>query len=115
MTIAMGLLALFCVVLGVGAAFVAPIIANIAMSLSETSALTVTQGAILVPDSASQAMFSPALTFILLIALPLIPFLIYLGLKGGQPAFRRKGNPWACGYVWEKTWRCLLGLYSSTT
>ncbi|SUC38440.1 hydrogenase 4 subunit B [Proteus mirabilis] len=58
--------------------------------LAKTSALTVTQGAILVPDSASQAMFSPALTFILLIALPLIPFLIYLGLKGGQPAFRRK-------------------------
>lgn len=102
MTIAMGLLALFCVVLGVGAAFVAPIIANIAMSLSETSALTVAQGSMLVPDAASQAMFSPALTFVLLIALPLIPFLIYLGLKGNQPVFRRKGNPWACGYVWEK-------------
>lgn len=100
MTSAMLILALCCVVLGLGASVIAPVIAQIAMSLASTEHVTVAQGLLLVPAEASQAMLSPVLTFILLIALPILPLLIWLAIKGKQPAFRRRGQPWACGYDW---------------
>ncbi len=102
MTAAMLILALLCVLLGVGASVVAPVLTQVAMSLTEASHVTVAQGSLLIPDSASQAMISPVLTFVLLLALPLIPFIIYLVLKGEQLGFRRKGDAWACGYAWER-------------
>ncbi|WP_431222862.1 hydrogenase 4 subunit B [Serratia sp. L9] len=101
MTAAMLLLALLCVLLGVGASQVAPVLAQVAMTLVGTHDVVVAQGSLLVPQQASQAMLSPALTFILLIALPLLPLAVYLMLKGNQSGFRRRGDPWACGYNWE--------------
>ncbi|MEQ4674702.1 hydrogenase 4 subunit B [Providencia vermicola] len=102
MTAAMLILAAICVILGVGASVIAPVLANVAMSLTSATDITVAQGAMLMPDSAAQAMISPAMTFVLLLALPLIPFIIYLVFKGKQMGFRRKGDVWACGYAWEK-------------
>lgn len=101
MTVAMLLLALLCVLLGVGASMVAPVLAQVAMTLVGTHDVVVAQGSLLVPQQASQAMLSPALAFILLIALPLLPLAVYLMLKGNQSGFRRRGDPWACGYNWE--------------
>ncbi len=101
MTVSMLLLALLCVLLGVGAGWVAPVLAQVAMTLVGTHDVTVVQGSLLIPQQASQAMLSPALTFILLIALPLLPLAVYLLLKGNQSGFRRRGDPWACGYDWE--------------
>ncbi|WP_369308910.1 hydrogenase 4 subunit B [Providencia rettgeri] len=102
MTAAMLVLAAICVILGVGASVIAPVLANVAMSLTSATDITVAQGAMLMPDSAAQAMISPAMTFVLLLALPLIPFIIYLVFKGKQMSYRRKGDAWACGYAWEK-------------
>jgi hydrogenase-4 component B len=102
MTVSMLLLALLCVLLGVGASVVAPVLAQVAMTLVGTHDVTVVQGSMLVPQLASQAMLSPALTFILLLALPLIPLAVYLLLKSNQSSFRRRGDPWACGYNWEQ-------------
>ncbi len=101
MTAAMALLALLCVLLGAGASWVAPVLANVAAGLGHTHDFTVVQGALLVPQQAGQAMLSPLMIFILLLALPLIPLAIYLLRKGGQPGYRRRGDPWACGYGWE--------------
>lgn len=101
MTMAMLLLALLCVLLGVGASAVAPVLANVAAGLSQAHDFTVAQGTLLVPQRAGQAMLSPLLMFILLLALPLIPLAIYLLRKGAQPGYRRQGDPWACGYAWE--------------
>lgn len=100
MTSAMLLLALCCVLLGLGASIIAPVISQVAMSLANTQHITVAQGVLLMPAEASQAMLSPVLTFILLIALPVLPLLVWLAVKGNQPAFRRRGQPWACGYDW---------------
>ena len=108
MTAAMLILAVVCVLLGVGASVIAPVLAKVAMTLTAGTDVTVAQGAMLVPDSAAQAMISPAMTFLLLLALPLIPFIIYLVFKGKQMNFRRKGDAWACGYAWERICR---GLY----
>ncbi|HDS2912254.1 hydrogenase 4 subunit B [Morganella morganii] len=102
MTAAMLILAVVCVLLGVGASVIAPVLAKVAMTLTAGTDVTVAQGAMLVPDSAAQAMISPAMTFLLLLALPLIPFIIYLVFKGKQMNFRRKGDAWACGYAWER-------------
>ncbi|NDL64061.1 hydrogenase 4 subunit B [Acerihabitans arboris] len=101
MTTAMLLLALLCVLLGAGASWVAPVLGNVAAGLSQAHDFTVVQGALLVPQRADQAMLSPLMIFILLLALPLIPLVIYLLRKGGQPGYRRGGEPWACGYGWE--------------
>ncbi|MEH2921322.1 hydrogenase 4 subunit B [Samsonia erythrinae] len=101
MTLAMLLLALCCLALGLGAGAIAPMLSQVAMSLTDTHGVTVAQGDLLIPAQASQAMLSPALIFILLVALPIVPLLIWLGMKGNQPAFRRRGTPWACGYDWE--------------
>ncbi|PVZ87823.1 hydrogenase 4 subunit B [Serratia sp. S1B] len=102
MTAAMLALALLCVLLGIGASVVAPVLAQVAMTLVGSHDLTVVQGSLLVPQQASQAMLSPTLIFILLIALPLLPLAIYLLLKSNQSGFRRRGDPWACGYNWEQ-------------
>jgi len=72
MTAAMLILAVVCVLLGVGASVIAPVLAKVAMSLTAATDVTVVQGAMLVPDSAAQAMISPAMTFLLLLALPLV-------------------------------------------
>ncbi len=102
MTAAMLILAVICVILGVGATYIAPVLANVAMSLTHATDITVAQGAMLIPNSASQAMISPAMTLILLLALPIIPLIIYMVFKGKQLEARRKGDAWACGYAWEK-------------
>lgn len=101
MTLSMLLLALCCVVLGLGASYIAPVLVRVAMSLSGTHDVVVAQGHLLIPAQAAQAMISPSLIFILLIALPVLPLLLWLCLKGDRPAFRRRGDPWACGYGWE--------------
>ncbi|GAA0342647.1 hydrogenase 4 subunit B [Morganella psychrotolerans] len=102
MTTAMLILAAVCVLLGVGASVIAPVLAKVAMSLTAATDVTVVQGAMLIPDSASQAMISPVMTFVLLLGLPVIPLVIYLVFKGKQMDARRKGDAWACGYAWEK-------------
>ncbi len=112
MTSAMLLLALLCVVLGVGAAWIAPVIANIASGLVQAPDVAVSQGALLVPGVAHQAMLSPAVMFILLLTLPLIPLMIYLSNRRGQQSFRRRGEPWACGYAWEEAMSASAGSFT---
>lgn len=101
MTLSMLLLALCCVILGLGASYIAPVLARVAMSLSGAHDVAVVQGSLLIPEHAAQAMLSPSLMFVLLIALPVLPLLLWLVLKGDRPAFRHRGEPWACGYAWE--------------
>ncbi|WP_213992757.1 hydrogenase 4 subunit B [Sodalis sp. dw_96] len=101
MTVAMLLLALMCVLLGIAAPAIAPVLAAVAAGLAHGHEITVAQGLLLVPDQARQAMLSPLMIFILLLVLPLIPLGIYQLRKGTQPGYRRRGDPWACGYGWE--------------
>ncbi|MCL2894449.1 hydrogenase 4 subunit B [Brenneria tiliae] len=95
------LLALGCLLLGVGAGAVAPAILRVAAGLSGADALAVAQGSLLFPGSPDRTSLSMPLIFILLLALPLLPLLIYIGAKGARLSFRRRGAPWACGYAYE--------------
>jgi hypothetical protein len=77
MVIAMCLLALFCVLAGVGANLVAPHLLHIAQSLSSQQTLAVAQGATLMPGDAQQAVLTPSVVFLLLIAMPILPGLFW--------------------------------------
>ncbi|WP_413742457.1 hydrogenase 4 subunit B [Sodalis sp. RH15] len=112
MTVAMLLLALLCVLLGIAAPVIAPVLAAVAAGLAHSHDITVAQGLLLVPDQARQAMLSPLLIFILLLVLPLIPLGIYQLRKGSQPDYRRRGDPWACGYGWEAAMSMSAGSFT---
>ncbi|MFE8047238.1 hydrogenase 4 subunit B [Brenneria goodwinii] len=101
MTAAMWLLALLCIALGVGASAVAPVVSRVAASLTGTAAPLVAQGMLVFPGDPGQTALSAPLIFILLLALPLLPLLLYIGAKGSRLNFRRRGTPWACGYAYE--------------
>ncbi len=102
MVIAMCLLALFCVLAGVGASVVAPHLLLIAQSLTTAETLSVAEGATLIPGDAQQAVLMPSAIFLLLLALPLLPGLFWYVNRQTRGQFRRTGDAWACGYAWEK-------------
>ncbi|MFM2481446.1 hydrogenase 4 subunit B [Celerinatantimonas sp. YJH-8] len=101
MTIAMGLLAICCVILGLGASWIAPVMNQIAASLTHTVAPVVSQSAEVFPGSMAQTRLNTPLIFILLLALPILPLLVYGALKSNRLRFQRKTEPWACGYGYE--------------
>ncbi|MFC3396119.1 hydrogenase 4 subunit B [Brenneria rubrifaciens] len=101
MTAAMLLLALLCILLGVGAGEIAPAIAQVAAALTKSAAPVVAQGSLVFPGNPGQTALSTPLIFILLLALPLLPLLLYVGCKGARLNFRQRGAPWACGYAYE--------------
>lgn len=102
MVTAMCLLALFCVLAGVGASVVAPHLLLIAQSLTGAETLAVAEGATLMPGDAQQAVLTPSVVFLLLIALPLLPAIFWYINRHTRGHFRRTGDAWACGYAWEK-------------
>ncbi|TKI05370.1 hydrogenase 4 subunit B [Martelella alba] len=112
MIIAMSILALLCVLLGIGASWIAPVLATVAAGLAHAHDVAVAHGAVLIPQQAGQAILSPLMIFILLLALPLIPLAIYQAAKRGQPGYRRGGDPWACGYDWQGTMAMSAGSFT---
>lgn len=101
MTLAMGLLALGCVVMGLGASVVAPVITNIAASLAHLNSVDMAYGVTVFPGDSTQTSLNTPLIFILLLAAPLLPLLLYMGAKADRLKFRRNDQPWACGYDYD--------------
>jgi len=99
MVFAVVLLAAICVLLGLCAPLVAPVIAGIASSLAGGVVVNVAQGTLILPGNAEQAVLSLPLLTILLIALPFVPMVIGALMKGSRLARRHEGDPWACGYI----------------
>jgi hydrogenase-4 component B len=91
-------LALGCLVLGLAAPFIAPVISRIAASIADVAPQPVANGVWVYPVQSTQAILSTPLTAILLIGLLVVP-LVVVALYGGAKAGRRvSGDPWACGY-----------------
>jgi hydrogenase-4 component B len=105
-------MALLCVALGVGASVVAPVLAQVATSLTHGADVTVASNMLLQPGDSAQAMLSPAVSFLLLIALPVLPLVVWWALRGDRGAFRRRGEPWACGYAWEEAMSASAGSFT---
>ncbi|WP_040976584.1 hydrogenase 4 subunit B [Necropsobacter massiliensis] len=101
MLASMALLALCCVLLGVGASVITPIIAQIATALSHSQSFPLAEQGILVSSDRPYTALSMPLLTIMLVAFFLLPLGYYALTKKARPAARAKGNPWACGYAYE--------------
>ncbi len=95
------LLAAVCLVLGLGAPWIAPHIASYGQALV-ASQMSVATGATLLPLDSSQAILSPPVIAITLLGLFLIPLLVLAIFKGPKLGRRHAGTPWACGYAYEE-------------
>ncbi len=104
MLAAMGLLALGCVVLGLLAPLVAPVMTTIATATIGTMAtdaarVVVADGAVLIPGDAHQAALSTPLIAVLLLVLAMLPVVIRATFAGKRALPRRAAQPWAAGYL----------------
>ncbi|WP_421185425.1 hydrogenase 4 subunit B [Aeromonas enteropelogenes] len=95
------LLAAVCLVLGLGAPWIAPHIASYGQALV-SGQMNVATGATLLPLDSSQAILSPPVIAITLLGLFLIPLLVLAIFKGPKLGRRHAGTPWACGYAYEE-------------
>lgn len=97
------LLAAVCLVLGLGAPWIAPHVASYGQALIAGQLSTqVATGATLLPLDSSQAVLSPPVIAIALFGLFIIPLLVLALFKGPKPGRRHAGTPWACGYAYEE-------------
>jgi hydrogenase-4 component B len=99
MVAGMILLAVVCIALGLGAALVAPVIAQIASQLAGVGAIDVASQSLIFPGTAAQTALSTPLVAILLLGGLLLTFVLG-GLYRDQRQKRRHGgDAWACGYA----------------
>ena len=96
MRFGMVVLAVICVLLGIGAPWVAPVMQGVAASILSASTVVVAEGATLVNPVLGSAISTP-LVAILLIACVLLPMAAKQVLAHGGVASDR--DPWACGYA----------------
>ena len=106
-------LAALCVVLGVGAACVAPVISAVADSLttSQQHFEAVRQG-VLVPGADAATGLSPTLVMLLLLGGMLLPLLLFMAGRADRLPMRRKNDPWACGYGYEERMALSAGSFT---
>lgn len=85
MTLCVAALALCCVAGGVAAPWLLPLLGYV----------------VVIPDAAASSVVSQPLITLLLIAAPLLPFIVMLLLRGDRLPARRRGSAWVCGYDHE--------------
>lgn len=101
MWVAMAILATLCILLGIGASVVAPIILNISTALAQTDSFTIAEkGFVMTSENASTVLSTPMIA-IMLIASIALPFVYYAYTKPSRLPDQNKGTPWACGYEYE--------------
>ncbi|HHW41738.1 MAG TPA: hydrogenase 4 subunit B [Syntrophomonadaceae bacterium] len=100
------LLAIGCLVLGLGAPALAPRIAGMATDLVGSKTVSVATGLTTFAGNPAQGMLSTPLLSVLLAGLLFLPLLIVavFGRSGSHP--RIDPTPWACGYRYEPAMAC---------
>ncbi|MFV0574947.1 MAG: hydrogenase 4 subunit B [Vibrio sp.] len=97
------ILAILCIILGIGSPWISPYISEIATRTLEASPIVVKSGMALHPISSTQAILSTPVIAIGLLVLLLVPAIVLALFKGGaRIENRHQGDPWACGYTFEK-------------
>ena len=112
MVISMGILALCCILLGVGASVVTPIIAKISTALANSASITLAHNGVLVAQAEPNTALSTPMVTIMLLAFFFLPFTYYALTKNQRVAARSKGNPWACGYAYESDMAASAGSFT---
>ncbi|WP_410009862.1 proton-conducting transporter membrane subunit [Pantoea agglomerans] len=96
MTFSTVLLALLCVISGVASPWIIPQFSAVAAAVLNTPVLLAAQhGVAFSPTSAVSA----PMVAILLLGMPLVPWLIAAVLRGARLPNRSRGDAWACGYA----------------
>ncbi len=108
------LLAILCIVLGLGSPWIAPVISGIAASLVQVEPVAVHQGMALIPADSTQAILSAPVITIALLAMLLVPVVLLALFKGPKLQRRHKGDPWACGYAYEQRMSITAGGFTHT-
>ena len=101
MVSATGILAICCVLLGVGAPLIVPIIGRISTALSGMPTFPLAENGIVVADLEPYTTLSVPMVALMLIAFFCIPFVYYIVTKKTRLQDIEKGSPWACGYAYE--------------
>lgn len=102
MIIAMVFLAIVAVLLGICASAVAPVLANVAASLTHLGAAPhVASQFVLMPGSSGQAIVSTPILLILLVLGMVVAGIIFQISRSGRLQRRHGGAAWACGYEQE--------------
>ena len=102
MIIGMAFLAILCLLLGIASPWIAPSIAEIAAHIINAPMITVTQGALLIPNTSTQAVLSTPVITITLILLLIVPFVLRAVFKCARLSRRQASTPWTCGYAYEE-------------
>lgn len=118
MVFAMAVLALCCVLLGLGASFVAPIMTRISTALSGFSPFPLAEQTTVVasvePNATAYTALSTPMVAIMLIAFFALPFAYYAITRKFRLPDSAKGNPWACGYAYENAMQVSAGGFTKT-
>lgn len=101
MWLATAILACFCVLLGVGASVIVPIIAKISTALSGLDGFPLAENGVVVASAEPYTALSVPMITIMLLAFLFIPFCYYAMTKKTRLEDSARGNPWACGYAYE--------------
>jgi len=102
MLYAMGILAIMCILLGLGASFITPIIAQISTALSGMPPMVLAENGVVVANEPANTALSMPMIAIMLISFIALPFIYYVITKPHRLAQQTKGSPWACGYAYEQ-------------
>jgi len=94
----MGGLALLCVVFGLGAPVIAPILSRAVGALLRAGSVKVADGILIFPGDPHQAVLSTPLMAALMVGLLAVPLLIAAIHRGHRVAPRIVPEAWACGY-----------------
>ncbi len=98
MLVGMGVLAASCLILGLGAPLVAPVLSELAAALSHSGSLRVASGLSVFPGNPHQGLVSPPLIAMLMLGLLTLPLLIAAAYRTRRPPSRIAAEAWACGY-----------------
>ncbi len=98
MLVSMSLLAALCVLFGLGAPFIAPVLSSVAAALLVVRSTPVASGLLVFPGSPDQAVLSTPLIAILMLGLLALPLLIATLYRSRHGVRKTGAEAWACGY-----------------
>lgn len=99
----LGLLAIGCIALGIGAPLIAPGLANIVVGTLHGSSFPVARASWVYPGNPEQAFLSMPLILLLLLGLLTVPWALVAVYRGYKAGRRTVPDPWACGYAYESS------------
>ncbi len=98
MVTGMSLLAISCVLLGLGAPLVAPYLAGVVTDMLHLPSMPVSEGVWVLPAAVGGSVLSTPLIALLLLGLLIVPFGLVALTGGRRGGSRVVSDPWACGY-----------------